>query len=68
VAQLSSCPCAAQLCSRFWMAQRFTAAITTKYSIPALAAEGRSIPSRNHRDWLALGSRQLATVSFVNTP
>jgi hypothetical protein len=34
-----------RFCSCFWVAQRFTAAITATLSMPALAAEGRSIPS-----------------------
>jgi hypothetical protein len=34
-----------RFCSCFWVAQRFTAAITAMFSMPALAAEGRSIPS-----------------------
>jgi hypothetical protein len=34
-----------RFCSCFRVAQRFTAAITATFSMPALAAEGRSIPS-----------------------
>jgi hypothetical protein len=58
---LCSCLCLAQLCSSFRVAQRFTAAITATFSMLALATEGRSIPSSDHRDLLAAGHWLLAT-------